>query len=52
MHKHHVITAALFVASAALWSAGMQTNATLAMVCAGAFELIGWKRLIKNRKSS
>jgi hypothetical protein len=50
MNKHHLITVAMFVASAVLWYVGLQTSATLAMACAGACELVGWKRLLKNRK--
>jgi hypothetical protein len=52
MNNHHLTTVALFVASAVLWYVGMQTSATLAMACAGACELIGWKRLMKSRKSA
>ena len=52
MYKHHVITAALFVTSALLWYVGLQASATLAIVGAAAFEMIGWKRLMKSRANA
>jgi hypothetical protein len=48
----HLITFALFAASAILWYLGIRESAALALAGVGALELLAWKRVFTRHKNT
>lgn len=49
--RYHLVTLACFAAAGLLWYFGMRDNAAWLLGAAGLTELLGWRRLLRGRRT-